>query len=570
MTPFRTCNALFSGTKHFQLKLAFYFAGVLTAFLYVGSISGEWLLSWDDQIYIVDNPLIKTISVDNILKIFSSFYYTDYHPLQLLSYMIDYGLWKSNPVGYRITNIVLHVISGIMVFVITRKILRITSCIPLHDRNAVAAAASYIFLSHPTAVESVIWISERKNVLSTAFMLMSFYAYITYREMELKKFFYLSLLLFIFALLSKASTVVLPIFIVLLDNYLYPVDNKRSKTVWLEKAPFFVLSLVSGILTVNAQAYAGAVKDYPDGNLWYQLSVSIRALTYYVSYSFFPINLSAYYAVPLEKSVFESHAFIALIVLLSLFVIAIYSIKRFPIIFFCIGWFFVSLFPVSGIIPLSNFMADRYLYIPMVGFAIFLSLSIYSLSISFAEKTGIKKAAVIYLIPISLIIFEFSGLTLARAKIWEEELILWEDTLHKEPRAPYLYGALGKAYLDKGMPEAALVALSKGLEMLKENSEVAKDIRYTRGYTFYCMGDYAGAVRDFERLIQIDSNYPSAYFGLMLTYRDAGDKEKALRAIERYIELFALIPKGKVYVMSLEDATKVANSLREELQKGQR
>lgn len=523
----------------FILRVVLYLSLILSATLYVRSIDGEWLISWDDRIYVTENPLIKKITIENIYNIFTSFHFTDYYPITLLSYMFDYYLWELNPVGYRITNILLHSLNGVLVFIIASRLLKGIKGNYM-DTVSIALTTCLVFIVHPTAVESVIWVAERKNLLSMTFLLPAFLFYIRHKETSNIRLYFLSMLSFVLALLSKSSAIVLPLLLILYDiAFLRP--QIFTKRIWLEKIPFFGIGLLFSLITLYAQNRVGAIHHYVGGSIWYQALVSIRVFAYYIWYSLFPINLSALYSMPFAGYILEPHVLRSLLVLIAIFFYTLYAMRKSPIIFFCIGWFFIPLLPVSGVVPLANVMADRYLYISMTGFALFLSLGIYTLANGIAEKLKSPASVIwIFLIPAVFITIEFSRLTIVRTAVWQDEILLADDVLHKGPKAVGFYSELGQRYLDKGLYDQAFIVLSKALEMVdsQRNPKATASIRYYRGVAFMGRGDHARAEREYEKAIKIYPGLPMPYFSLAVIYSNRDDKEKALQFMENYIRLF--------------------------------
>lgn len=226
---------------------------LITFFVYIPSLWNGFI-NWDDDRYVYENAVISSsITLDFIKKTLLSVYYYNYHPLTIFSYAIDYAVWELNPFGYHLTNIILHTLNTFLVFILVSRLMEcgfLKNPPPsLKEDNTfsliAASMTALLFGIHPIHVESVAWISERKDVLCAFFYLLSLLCYIDYASMESKnrKSYIVSLISFILALMSKPMAVSLPAVLLLLDFYpLKRLQYKEapSKMVLLEKLPFFI------------------------------------------------------------------------------------------------------------------------------------------------------------------------------------------------------------------------------------------------------------------------------------------------------------------------------------------
>ena len=173
---------------------------------------GNDFVNWDDVVYIMNNDMIKSLNIENLIKMFSSFFMGNYHPLTILSFAIDFKLFKLSAQGYHLHNLILHLVNALLVYFVAWHILR---------KNTLAAfIVSILFAIHPMHVESVAWVSERKDLLYTMYFLLAMLAYIFYNRTGEKKYLYYTLLCFILSLLAKAQAVTLPVVLLLMDYFL--------------------------------------------------------------------------------------------------------------------------------------------------------------------------------------------------------------------------------------------------------------------------------------------------------------------------------------------------------------
>ena len=218
----------------------------LTGLIYFNSLKNGFV--FDDPHYISNNYLIKALDSQGLWKLFSSFYAWDYLPLTQLSLSIDYWFYGLNPAGYHFTNTLLHFVNSLLVYHLALRI---------SQSGRVAIWTSLIFLVHPLQVESVAWISERKNLLSFFFFSFSFLTYLR------RGTCLLSLLLFLLACLAKTTVVILPLLLVLYDT---SFASKHLKNILLDKVPYFFISIGITLLTLLSHSSGGTLREHPDNN----------------------------------------------------------------------------------------------------------------------------------------------------------------------------------------------------------------------------------------------------------------------------------------------------------------
>jgi protein O-mannosyl-transferase len=329
-----------------------YLAG--TSLIYSGSLNGEFI--FDDFLYVVKNHLIKNFDLQGIAEIFASFYLWDYLPVTMFSFSLDYWLYGLNPWGYHLTNTFLHFLNTVLLHLV---VVRITGS------KVVALATALFFLVHPVNVESVAWISERKNVLSCFFLLCSFYCYLQgNRRVRVVLFFLL-------ACLSKSSVVIFPLLLVLYD---LPFTAKKIKTSIFENSPCFAISASVVALTFLTHSMHGTVREHPEGNPLNTLYSMVVVFKEYLAKLFFPVNLNVWYPNQVFTSPLQFEVLISCLLIGIFIVLAITAYHRNRILFFGMLWFVICLLPVSHIIPFPQMMADRFLYLPAIG--LFLAVSV--------------------------------------------------------------------------------------------------------------------------------------------------------------------------------------------------
>jgi len=511
-----------SGNNYFWLTLIL----IITFLVYLPAFENGFT-NWDDDKYVTENPLITEFSANNIRLIFSDFYLGNYHPLTLISLAADYQIDNLNPFYFHLTNILLHFINIVLVFYLVLLLIK---------NLKIAIITSILFAVHSLQVESVVWISERKDVLYTMFFLASLISYIIYIKNPRYKFYILSLFLFILSLLSKGMAVSLTIVIVFID-YLYR-RKFSSKKVIIEKIPFLILSLIFGILAVSGQNSTGYIADNMDYGLVGRLLIVCSNITRYIFHLIAPLKLSAFYPYPSSELIPFFYWFYFLPVLGVIFYF-IYFIKRSRLIVFGLAFFLVTIFFVLQLIPVgSAVIADRYTYLPSIGFFILLGSGIEYLSskkFPFRSKIFMKILSPgNFTIALLFVYILFLGInTNNRCRVWKDSISLWNDVLKKYPASFIALNNRGLAKSDKGDLNGALKDLSLSVET---NPKYSKSF-FNRGIIKDDLKDFEGAVVDFDRAIQLQPDFAEAYFNRGIVKENLGDYDGAINDYSLAIDI---------------------------------
>src|SRR6185436_18935361 len=329
---------------------------VLTFIVFFPTLDNA-LTNWDDPTYLNENPLIKSLSSSNIKRIFSEIYFSNYQPLHIFSYAIEYHFYKLNPHGYHATSVVMHLIAtGLVCWFIWA----------LTEISFIALVTALLFGIHPLHVESVAWAAERKDLLYAIFFLASLVAYIRYIKANQKiKYLVYCLLFFILSIMSKAMATSLVPVLFLLDYYF---GRKFNVRVFIEKIPFLFIAVGFGLYSIHASAETGSISTQVF-NLFQRILIANFNLLAYVTKLIVPFNLSAYYPYP-ENAVrdFPIYFYIAPLIVALLFILIIRSVKKTKIFFFTAGFFVACIFLVLQLLPVGPaIMAERYSYLSSIG-----------------------------------------------------------------------------------------------------------------------------------------------------------------------------------------------------------
>lgn len=439
--------------------------------------------AWDDIDYLLANPLLKDLSLNGLKNIFTVFANANYHPLTTLSNLLEFQLFGMKQSVFFGGNLIFHLLNTFLVF---RLILLISK------QFSVALITALFFGIHPMHVESVTWLSERKDVLYTFFFLLALISYLKYRFKDNIKYLIYCFLFLFCSLLSKSAAVILPLVMVLLDFYLLPKDAIKY---WKGKVPFFILSLIFGIVAIQAQASGKALDTLTFSYLdrFFLLSYS---LFFYLSKAILPINLSALHPYP-EKLSFIHYTSPLLLFLLVFFIYRVKLLKK--EIVFGMLFFIINLLLVLQFIPIGQaIVSERYTYVPYIGL-------FFIVGQFYAHLTQQKSDNQYYMMAgITIFVIYFTVATWQRNQVWKDQYTLFADVAKKYPRSYTAYLNLGNDRQDKGNFAEAVQLYDKALA-IKPNLALGL---YNRGTAKYALKDLGGALADYSKAAQINTeNY---------------------------------------------------------------
>lgn len=427
---------------------------LLSAGTYWEVLTHSFLTTWDDTFYITENPVVRAFTLGNIAAAFSTNYHGNYAPVQIISYMLDHAVWGMEPFGFLLTNVACHTVSGLLLYgLLLRQGFRV--------QGAMFGAA--LFLVHPVQVESVAWLSQRKNLLAMLFFLLAFHAWLYYREtagVTAWRWYLVSLAAFIAALLSKSVAAIFPVMLLLYD-VMHPVPAKGVR-FHLDKIPPLVLALAVAALTVFLQSMSsgGGRVDYPPDALVVLPMTMLTVLTMYMRILFWPVpeNLSAIYD-PDFRTYFDADVALGAAVALVLLLAGIWLRRRSLQAFFWYCLFFLGLVPVSQVVPLITIINDRYLYFPMLGIAGIVSWAWGKMFLRLAlpAARGIFVAALVGCV---LLLATVSNL---RGRVWKDTITLFADTLPKVGNRRQQWFMLADGFRAAGHERAAVISDERGM-----------------------------------------------------------------------------------------------------------
>jgi len=479
---------------------------VITLVTYLISLSNGFVANWDDGGYILDNKVIRALNSSNLKLIFTQYANANYHPLTTLSNAIEYSMVGASPFLYHFNNLILHLANVLLVFWFIQL---------LTKRIEVTVVAALLFGIHPMHVESVAWISERKDLLYTFFFLTSLISYHYFLSKKTKqwKYFYLSLILFLLSLFSKSAAVPLPLVLLLLDYY---KKRKFTLTVLLEKIPFFALSIVFGIVALYSQHSAGALQySNPVFSYGERIFISSYAIMVYLVKLFLPLQLSTMYPYPdRNEGMLPLLFYISFVVVLILVFLIYLSRKKNRDFIFGSLFFLFTIALVLQILPVGGAMlSERYTYVPYIGL-------FFIAGKSFCYIADNKLKFNIQLKPLLIGVFMlfsalFCYLTFERIKVWKSGEILFTDVINKYPNLAFAYNNRGYLYYTYQKDyEKALADYNKSLSIDPTFHRAYSN----RGVLYYNTNRVELALADFTNAIKYDKTNTDAWIGRANSY----------------------------------------------------
>ena len=542
-------------------KLVFYFALIIpiiiTWLTYISSLKNGFV-SWDDEGYLMDNlKVIGNFSTDGWKYIFTHYNMANYHPITLMIYNFLYNACQFNPEPYHTFNLIFHLVNVGLVFYLITKL--------TEKKYTVAFIVALLFGIHPLHVESVAWVSETKDVIYTFFFILSLLAYIKYDNQKTNfKFYAIALILFILSCLSKGMAVSLPVILVLID---YLKKKQFTKEIIVEKIPFFLVSIIIGIVAIKAQVAADGMYNLSSYSVFEKILFPFYAVFFYIYKMIIPANLAILYPYPAHLT-FEY--FIAPLIIIGIAIGVYVTKKSTRKVVFGTLFFAACITPIIQILPVgASIASDRYFYLSSIGLFYLIAEGIYYL---YYEKFKLNTSARTGIIVSSLIVcIVFINCSVQRIKVWENTFTLWTDLSITNPKVDKAWYGLGlfiqrqgESSKDNNERQSCYnMAKKQYLKALEQNPGNLKALN-NLGNCYYnsVPAQIDSAYSYYQKLLKLDTTYANVYHNLGNIYANKNQMNKAIWAYNKAISLdknFSISYFGLGYVYTVLKDEQKAN-----------
>jgi len=511
-----------------------FFVGVLLAAVTVTvfwHVSSHDFIAYDDPEYVIDNPMVRAgLTPQGIRWAFTTFAAANWHPLTWLSHMLDAELFGLNPGRHHLASLLFHVLNTILLFLV---LVRMTKAL---WRSAVVAL---LFGVHPLHVESVAWIAERKDVLSTFFWMLTLWAYSRYTEKPGRISYLVALIVYALGLMAKPMLVTLPFVLLLFDYWplgRWPAQGfvhdprqheGRGASLLREKVPFILLAALSSMVTLIAQWKGGAVSSAEIVPFGVRLCNALVAYLLYLVKMVWPAGLAVFYPHP-GRGLPGWLVLCAALVLAGVTLWAVRSRKGGPYLLSGWFWYLGTLLPVIGLIQVGDqAMADRYSYIPLIGPFIMISWGLPAL----AAKWRLPRILLPLLTAAAL--SALLCVSWVQVRHWRDSVTLFMHTLSVTTNNSRMHNNLANVLAQRGEIEEAIAHYEKALAIQPNAPEAQSNL----GAALVSMGRVEEGIGHYREALRLDPNLAEVHNNLGVALADQGKTEEALSHYLKAVEL---------------------------------
>ncbi len=487
---------------------------IVSILVFIKTIKFEFL-TFDDPIFVTQNSMInRGITVKGILWAFDPDRAKYWHPITWLSHMLDCEIFGLNPVGHHMVNLIFHVFNSILLYLFLLK---------LTEMPLPSAVAAVFFSVHPLHVESVAWVSDRKDLLCAFFMLLTLISYVFYIKRLKFRLYLLVCGFYALSILSKLASSTLPLLLVALDIWFFKRHKSRSVIyIVLEKLPLFVISGACIFITI---LHRGTELE-PSLPLMYLVLNSFVVVIKYIQKIIFPSGLFIPYLLPGSFPVHEYLISLGLVLVVSIFILL--KRDRCPFLIFGWLWFLILIIPVLGLVPNTTAdMADRYTYIPMAGIIIMIIFPLVSIM-----KRNMKYNRLILMIIITGILLALIK-TSYQLRYWKNTLSLFNYTLRLSPDNYVAHATIGAVFLSSGELDRAEFHLRRAVSLNQEEPSYLNNY----GYLLLRKGNPGMAIYYLSRAREKMPQSPVILKNLGLAHLENGNPEKAIKIFNRALSI---------------------------------
>ena len=504
---------------------------MLVFIIYLPTLSFEFT-NWDDPNYVQNNQAIQTPGWSGLKQVLTQSipaHHGDYIPVTMLSYWVDYQFWGLQPIGYHLTNLLLHVVSAGLIFLLLKR---------LTMRPVESMMVTFLFALHPMNTEAVTWISERKSVMAMFWMLLSFHTFLSWQQnCKSHSYFFLSLLFYLLACLSKTAVVFFPLIVM---TYQICIVKMRAPRSLLSTVPFFLISIFTGIGRLLGHYISGQMAWKPFENPWNQMLTIFEIFGDYLKTLMIPMNLNNSYPLETARSLFDPGVLFGLLSMIGMFILIAWSLRRYPLVCFGLAWYLAAWLPHSQIIAIPPALrADRYVYYSSSGLFLALVFGIEHWVIDTKLTSRHLRAAIFTIV--FIVIGTLASITILRNYAWSDSISLWRDSIKKYYQNPLAHTNLGTAYFEKGKVDDTILEYKKALAFNPNYALAHTNL----GIAYLKKGMLDEAIFEFRKTLIIKPNHIEAHTKLGTAYFEKGmldeailEFKKALTIIPDHVEAY--------------------------------
>jgi tetratricopeptide (TPR) repeat protein len=487
---------------------------VLITFIVFYQVHSFNFINYDDNVYVYENPHVQAgITPQSVKWAFTTGYANFWHPLTWLSHMLDWELFGANPAGHHLTTLFFHIANTLLLFIVLKQMTQAPW------RSAFVAT---LFALHPLHVESVAWVTERKDVLSTFFWLLTMCAYVRYVNHRKAVNYLLIVLFFILGMMAKPMLVTLPFVLMLLDYWpLNRFQNSKFSVLnsVIEKIPLFVISAVSSVIVMITQRAGGALTSTIAVPLKFRIINALISYVTYIEKMFWPSRLAVFYPYfPSKLTIWSAVAPLFLLLVISVIVLLLAKRHRYLVTGWL--WYLGTLVPVIGLVQIGSFaFADRFTYITLTGLFIIIAWGIGELS----EKWPYRK---IILWPASLAVLSVLAIcSYLQTGYWKDSITLYQHALKVTEDNSLAHINIALPLFEQGRIDEAIRHMTQAIQIAPKSRQALNAL----GLYLYKAGRIDEAADCFQKVLEIDPAYAEAHFNIASILMDKGDYAAAVK-----------------------------------------
>jgi len=531
-----------------------YFALAVSTLLVFWQVRNFDFINYDDNDYVFENPhVLNGLTEDGVIWAFTTNRSANWHPITWLSLMLDCQLFGTNSGWMHLINLLLHLVNTLLLFAVLKKMTG-----SLWPSAFVAAA----FALHPMHVESVAWISERKDVLSTLFWMLTLLAYVSYVKRPATLRYLVTIMIFAIGLMAKPMLVTMPFVLLFLDYW--PLDRfaalRAVKTaaipyrqrvlyrIIIEKVPFLAIAAISSAITFLVQRSGGAMVGMDVLPLKFKFANAVISYARYMGKMFWPENLAVFYPFDADSfAIWQIMLCALLLLVISIFVIRFGRKQRYlPVGWF---WFLGTLVPVIGLVQVGEqSLADRYTYIPYTGLFIIIAWGLPELLSKWLYRSprcppcqrqhvavgrDVAAGKIAFGIAAAMVLTAMGIGTYRQAGYWKNSSALFTHAIEVTQNNYIAHEHLAQELYKQGNPALAIEHYKKALEINPYYAESHNN----RGIVYSKLGRWQEAIKDFSQAIKIKPDYADAHYNRGNAYLNLGRHQDAIESYKQAIRI---------------------------------